>query len=233
MAILQEKNKDKWTKDGRCWYFKNYYEEIYGNRKQYKSKLYKSKQDAKEEERKWLNTHDHNQSIKDMRFKDLCNVYLEHQKSRVKNTTFENYPYKMKYLEPLYNVHVSKLNQSHYENWRESIDKLKIIPNSKNDIQKLFKAILNYGTKQYNLNFSNFYNCMTPFKDSNDEDNTREMDFYTTEEFNYFIRNVPDLLYKCLFKTLFYCGLRNGEMRGIRWSRIDWKEKRLNDAIFR
>ena len=39
MAILQEKNKDKWTKDVRCWYFKNYYEDIYGNRKQYKSKL--------------------------------------------------------------------------------------------------------------------------------------------------------------------------------------------------
>jgi integrase len=68
---------------------------------------------------------------------------------------------------------------------------------------------------------------MTPFKDSNDEDSTREMDFYTIEEFNYFIRNVPDFLYKCLFKTLFYCGLRNGEMRGIRWSRIDWKEKKI------
>jgi integrase len=29
------------------------------------------------------------------------------------------------------------------------------------------------------------------------------------------------------FKTLFYCGLRNGEMRGLRWNRIDWQKKQL------
>ena len=39
MPVYREKNKKKWTKDGRSYYFKCYYLDIYGKRKQYVSKL--------------------------------------------------------------------------------------------------------------------------------------------------------------------------------------------------
>ncbi len=32
MPAYQEKNKDKWTKDGRSWYFRCYYTDMYGGK---------------------------------------------------------------------------------------------------------------------------------------------------------------------------------------------------------
>lgn len=55
MPVYREKNKEKWTKDGRSYYFKCYYTDSYGKRKQYESKLYNSSKEAKDAEREFLN----------------------------------------------------------------------------------------------------------------------------------------------------------------------------------
>ena len=46
MAVYQEKDKKKWTKDGRKWYYRCYYTDIKGNRKQKISKMYETKKQA-------------------------------------------------------------------------------------------------------------------------------------------------------------------------------------------
>ena len=33
-----------------------------------------------------------------------------------------------------------------------------------------------------------------------------------------------DIKFKCLYETLYYCGLRRGECRGLQWSDIDWNK---------
>ncbi|MBR2708526.1 MAG: Arm DNA-binding domain-containing protein [Bacilli bacterium] len=50
MAVIQEKNKKKWTNDGRSWYYTYSFIDEYGNRQRSRSKLYKTKKEAKEEE---------------------------------------------------------------------------------------------------------------------------------------------------------------------------------------
>ena len=47
MAVYQENDKSKWTKDGRSWYFRCYYTDIYGVSRQKQSKFYKTKTEAK------------------------------------------------------------------------------------------------------------------------------------------------------------------------------------------
>ena len=54
MPVYQEKNKNKLPKNGNSWYFRCYYLDIYGNKKQMQSKMYKSKTLAKDAELKLI-----------------------------------------------------------------------------------------------------------------------------------------------------------------------------------
>ena len=46
--------------------------------------------------------------------------------------------------------------------------------------------------------------------------------FYTLDEFQRFLSVETNLKFRCTFQTLFYCGLRNGELRGLRCNYIDF-----------
>lgn len=48
MAVIEEKNPKKWTKDKRRFYFDVYYTDIYGKRKEYKSKMFASRKIARQ-----------------------------------------------------------------------------------------------------------------------------------------------------------------------------------------
>ena len=76
---------------------------------------------------------------------------------------------------------------------------------------QIHKALMNFDTKWYDINFVKVYNKMTNFTNPNER--KKEMAFYTLEEFQRFLSVETDLKFRCAFQTLFYCGLRNGELR--------------------
>ena len=67
---------------------------------------------------------------------------------------------------------------------------------------------------------------MTNFTDPNEI--PKEMLFFTYEEFKKFISVEDDILFKTLFETLYYCGLRRGELRGLQWKDIDLEHRTLS-----
>ena len=166
-----------------------------------------------------------------MKFKDLYLAFYEHQKDIVKETTFQTYKDRVPFLEILDEVKLTDFNINHFDKWKKIMNKKDIANSYKNDILKFLKAILNFGTKYYNFNFTSVYNKMTNFTDPNEI--PKEMEFYTFDEFKKFISCEDNLKYKCLFETLYYCGLRNGEMRAITWEDIDFNkgELRVNKQI--
>lgn len=226
MAIYQEKDKKKWTRDGNSWYFRVYYTNLAGVRKQYKSVKYLTKKEAQAGEREFLLTLNDKVDDNNMTFKDLYQLFYEHQKDKVKETTFQTYLDRVPYLEYLNNIKLIDYNINHYNMWKKEINKKNIANSYKNDILKFLKAILNFGSNWYNFNFQDTYKKMTDFTDPNEI--PKKMKFYTYEEFKQFISYETDLKYKCLFETLYYCGLRNGEMRGITWEDIDFVNKTID-----
>ena len=54
------------------------------------------------------------------------------------------------------------------------------------------------------------------------------MDFYTFEEFQKFMSVVDDIKFKALFETLYFCGLRRSELRGLSWDNINFEDKTLS-----
>ena len=215
----------KWTKDGRKWVFYTWIPTLSGKRKKYTSKAYKTKKEALIAEHDFALTIGDISENQDMTFKDLYTAYYSYQEDKVKTTTLKTYRDRIKYMQLLDNIKLKDLNVTHYELWRKEINKLNIATSYKNDIQKFIKIVLNWGEKMYGFNFRKFYNKITKF--SNPNEIKEEMDFYTLEEFKTFISYEDNIKFKCLYETLYYCGLRKGEARALTWKDIDFENKEL------
>ena len=155
----------------------------------------------------------------------LYTAYYNYQEDKVKPTTLKTYRDRIKYMQLLDNIKLKDLSVKHYELWRKEINKADISTAYKNDIQKFIKIVLNWGSKMYDFDFRSFYNKITKFINHNEL--KKEMDFYTLEEFKQFISCENDLKFKCLYETLYYCGLRRGEARALTWNDINLEEKQL------
>lgn len=221
----------KWTKDGRKWNFHIRYKDLDGKIKQYQSKLYKTKPEAQEAERIFLLELDKYRPDNNMTFKDLYLAFYDYQKDKVKETTLHTYKDRMRYMALLDNIKVKEFNLQHYELWRKKILEYNLSNRTRNYIYKFLKTIMNFGTKWYSINFNQIYPKMTNFTNPNEI--KKEMEFWTYEEFKKFISVEENLTYKCLFKTLYFCGLRKGEARALNWKDIDFNNKsiRINKGL--
>lgn len=221
----------KWTKDGRKWIFYTWITNLDGTRKKYFSKAYHTKKEALIAERDFMATMGDYTEDRNMTFRELYKAYYAYQEDKVKPTTLKTYRDRMKYMALLDNIKLKDLSVKHYELWRKEINKFDICTAYKNDIQKFIKIVLNWGTRIYGYNFTSFYSKITKF--INPEEINKEMDFYTLEEFQQFISCESDLKFKCLFETLYYCGLRKGEARALTWEDINFNtgELRVNKNV--
>lgn len=231
MAVRQVPEKN-WTKDGRKWMFEIRVKDNNGKKHHYRSKMFLTKKEAQKAEREYINDIEKNNIKESMTLGELMNEHFEYQKDKVKYTTQHNYKKKLSHFKSLIDIKISDLNINDIEKWKEEINN-KLTPagtplatRTKNDLFKYLKSILNYGTKWHDFNFASMYNKMTNFNNPNEL--PKEMEFYTYEEFKKFISVEEDIRFKTLFETLYYCGLRRGEIRGLTWNNIDFDRKELS-----
>ena len=224
MAVIKL-NQKKWTKDGRKWCFRVRYKNLDGCTKEYQSKSYLTKAEAINAERVFFLELDKYRPDNDMTFKDLYTAFYEYQKDKVKETTLNTYKDRMRYMALLDNVKVKEYNIQNYELWRKKMLEYNLSNRTRNYVYKFLKTIMNFGTKWYGLNFSNIYPKMTNFTDPNEI--KKEMEFWTYEEFKQFISVEKDLVFKSFFKTLYFCGLRKGEIRALTWNDINFDNSSL------
>ena len=225
MPVYKSKNV---AKDGKCWFFKINYTDVFGCRKQKCSKFYLTKTEAKEAERIFIGEIEENKKAPiDMTFEDLYKKFREYQDDKIRLTTKKNYENKKKHLTEFMKLKCKDYSIDHYEAWKKKMNaKPTLSTRYKNDILKFWKSILNYGMNWYGFDFNATYRRMTNFTNPNEM--KKEMLFYTFDEFKKFLSNETDLRMKCLWETLYYCGLRRGEARGLTWESIDFEKKRLS-----
>jgi len=61
-----------------------------------------------------------------------------------------------------------------------------------------------------------------------DVEKNKMVNYWTLEEFKEFIRHVDDPMYYTLFMTLYYSGMRKGELLALRWGDIDFENNTIN-----
>lgn len=224
MAIRQVKEKEV-TKDGRSWMVDLSFKDYLGRRKRYHSKKFATRREAKDHEAEYKTNIKNLTKFSNITFKQLIDEHYNYQLDKVKTTTLYNYKNMMVYLEPLYNIKIDTFNIRHYELWRQYMNEKNISTRYKNGIYKYLKAVMNFGTKWYDISFVKVYNKMSNFTNPNER--KKEMLFYTLDEFQRFLSVETNLKFRCAFQTLFYCGLRNGELRGLTWNDIDFNKSTL------
>lgn len=217
------------TSDGRCYFYKVNVKDVFGKIKPVVSKKYLTKTEAKLAEREFLNDSDTKQKGKaseDMTFRELLALFKEYKQDKSRRQTKKNYENKDRHIQEFMDVKCVDYSEEQFNKWRDNINAKPISITYKNDILKYWKSILNYGMTWHHFNFMDVYRKMDKFNDP--DELKKEMDFYTFEEFNQFLSEEDDIRYRCLWMTLYYCGLRRGEARGLTWSNIDLRDKTLH-----
>lgn len=223
VRLLEEK---KWTKDGRKYIWYVWETGLDGKKHKKFSKAYKTEAEAKRAEKEYLKMSEVFEGDMNMTFKELYTKYYEVQKDIVRYSTLKTYRDRIKYIGMFDKVKLKDMDAIHYQKWRAEMMKVDISNSYKNEIQKFLKIVINWAVKTYGFNMNKFYGRMEPVTSASDI--KKEMDFYTLEEFNQFISSAPNLQIKCMYETLYYCGLRRGEARGLQWKDVNWIDKRLS-----
>ncbi len=231
MPVYREKNKKKWTKDGRSYYFRCYYTDMYGNRKQKESKLYKLSSEAKDAEREFLNSIE-KKDITDtnISFEDVYNEWLLIKKRVIKCTTF----YRLKKclnkrvlsFFKKYKLHTIKMDT--INKWYSYLESTNTSEEYQNSLIGSFKEILTYAKDNYEFD-PKIISKVQKKRISREVKTIREAEwnFWTNEEFDTFIKCVDDSLYYTIFNFLYYTGLRIGEMIALTWEDINLEKKEL------
>lgn len=229
MAIYKLTDKSKFPKkyknEKELYYYRCYYTDLHGKRKQRKSKLFNRKKDAEDDERYFFN------SMKDLSFKknitleELMIDYLEYKKDKVRDSTIDTIKSSYKYFEDIKDIVVEDMTLKQFENWKKTINEYSFQTGYKNTIYKRFRALLNYGVKFHDMKI-NIINKITNFTNPNEI--KKEMLFYTLDEFKQFISYEKELKWICFFSTLFYAGLREGEALALNWNNINFDKNTIS-----
>ena len=231
MAVRQEKNKKKWTKDGKCWYYDIYYKNEYGERKEIKSRLFKLKKEAEQAQRDKLNElNDSKYNDQNISFNDAFNDWLNYRSKRIKVTT--NYGDEKRVNRHIldffngYNLH--SINISTINKWLDYMNTKGLKLTYINQIIRLFKDMLNFCVDYYNFD-KKIAMYLQPYKaETSDKVRDSRWNFWTYNDFDKFINVVDNEYHYLIFNFMYFTGMRLGEVIALKWKDIDLNKKTVN-----
>ena len=201
------------------WFARVSYTNALGEHKQKCSKYYPTKREAQEAAVR-IQTNIDKVSTSSVTFKDIYPEFLEFKKETVKTSTLITYPSMWAHCTPLYKVKIKDLTVPKYRAFKETLDKKGLSVSRKNKIHKFVRQLANYAIQTYDIN-NNVFTKVNGFNDP-DKIRTRNVDFFTYEEFTKFIACVDELKYKALFMVLYYQGTRIGEANALTWNDLNF-----------
>ena len=248
MAVFQEKNKNKWTKDGRKWYYKCYYIDIYGEKKQKLSKMFLTKKEAQDDERRFLSEIKSLYITKKKKIilDELFSEYEEYKTSK-KNKCSSNYSDILNYknhISPILGKYdINEINLQTIRMFHYEIDKKRYKKNGeyhplsfefKTKIHSLLSCILDYAVSMGYID-ENPAKRYGNFQHQNDEVIIEEEKilYQTPLEFERFIKVVDKFNWKVFFMFLYWTGCRKGELQALSWKDIDFEKDliRINKTL--
>lgn len=156
MAVYKS---NKPTKDGRIWFFRIKYKDMFGNIKDYTSSKFKFKKEAVEHESQYrLNLKNFKGTTISKTFDELFEEYMYYKKQEVKKQTIPKIENIYTHIHTnLGNVKVDELSVENFNKFKSELDKLKrngkpFSISYKNKILTLLKALINHSSKFYNIN---------------------------------------------------------------------------------
>lgn len=211
----------------KTWYCKFSYTDWTGQRRQKLKRGFTKKGDAKAWEREFL---EYQQGTPDMSFKTLVKLYLDDIRPRIKESSYEVKEGVIStYLLPYFGEKpISSIKPTDVRKWQATLLDARTSQGTPfadtylRNIDRQFVAVLNYAVKYHNLprnpHIAAGY-IGKPF--------ANRLDFWTLDEFNHFISSIDADAPKAVFNTLYYTGIRCGEMLALTPADIDLEACRI------
>lgn len=222
MAVYKTKNP---TKDGRSYFFRIKYKNVFGVIKDYTSPKYKTKKEAEIEEAKYRIDIGEMSSFSSITFDDVYKEFIEIKKENIKVQTVEKIENLYRHLSSIKDKKINSIDIIVYRKLRSYISSLNFSVDHSNKIQNLFKQIIEYANKYYKTK-NDVINYIIPFKNVNEF--KKEFQIFTLEEYKKFSNNILKEEYKIFFELLYFTGLRCGEATALTFKDIDFTKKTIN-----
>lgn len=225
MAVYKS---DSPTKDGRIYYFKTTKKDFNGKVSQYKSKKYKTSEEAKEAESVFRLS---KESLLRNNFNIVAQSYFKYMYCIRKESTVYSYEnIYNKQIKPYFEKkNIEKIDIKNIKNWKKELDKKDLSIEYKNKLYTVLNSIFKYAMKEVGLTYNpvEIEGCFHEVKDevTIEEEKLR---YITYEEFQQFITVIDkenDMLYYTFWNFMFYTGCRKGEAQGLKWNDIDFDNK--------
>ena len=214
--VIKDENKS------RKWRVQLSYKDIDGKVKRKQKRGFNSKREAQEWERNFLNSLNTTANIT---FANLTEAYLNDMKHRLKASTMETkVTLIMQHVQPFFaELEIKNITPLVVRSWQSELLKSSYSKTYIKTINNQLSAILNYAVKYYHLPSNPVHIAGTIGKKKADE-----MNFWTLEEFNTYISVINSPLELAVFNTLYYGGMRIGELLALTLNDIDFKENTIN-----
>lgn len=204
-----------YDKEKKTYYCKFYYTDWTGQRKQKLKRGFAKKGDAKDWERDFLQKQ---QGSPDMTFKALYDLYMEDILPRLKYSTIRNKKGACeRHIVPYFkDKPINEIAPADVRQWQTKILSSGLKDTYQRQIYNQLNAVLNFAVRYYGLP-RNPCGIAGPIGKAR----ASRMDFWTLDEFNRFIDPIKNPHLYIAFMTLYYTGMRCGELFALSLEDVD------------
>ncbi len=212
----------------KTWYAKFYFKDWDGKTKSKMKRGFRTKKEALDYERDFLTSH--TGYSPDLMMGSLIDKYLDDLQHHVRQSTYLLRQRTIAlHIRPFFeNLKVSDVTAAHVREWQNGLIKSGYKPSTLLEWHTMLSSIFNYGVK-----FCGVKNNPARTAGSiGNKKSSKEIKFWTKEEFDRFIEVVDQPEYRFLFLTLYYSGMREGECLALKQNDIVHGQHIIVDETF-